>query len=217
MVGPSKPERAHFRQQVAVDLLLAIGLDHPRHQLVLRIAARGVAHHALFLGQLPFEIERVLPVETRVLEGRRCLGRAFFGGLAHFSSSKPGGSPAAQGSGIMSFGRHSNEPFIAFQATMGPKMDRRRPSIRNRQDSVAYGPRYSGLMVRILTVSQRAPISALPERRFLRAGAGLAALAILLCAVTPADASLSRRMKFRAEQDAKRDTGPRSRPASFTS
>ena len=42
----------------------------------------------------------------------------------------------------------------------------------------------------------------------LRAGAALAALAIVLCTVTPADASLTRRMKFRAEQDPKRDTGP---------
>ena len=49
--------------------LLAIGVEHARHQLVLRIVARGVAHHALFLGQLAFEIERVLPVEVGVLDG----------------------------------------------------------------------------------------------------------------------------------------------------
>ncbi len=42
----------------------------------------------------------------------------------------------------------------------------------------------------------------------MRTGASLAALAVFLCAVTPADASLTRRMKLRAEQDAKRDTGP---------
>ena len=42
----------------------------------------------------------------------------------------------------------------------------------------------------------------------MRAGAAFAALAVFLCAVTPADASLTRRMKLRAEQDAKRDTGP---------
>jgi hypothetical protein len=41
----------------------------------------------------------------------------------------------------------------------------------------------------------------------MRAGAAFAALAVFLCAVTPADASLTRRMKFRAELDAKRDTG----------
>src|SRR5512145_3073693 len=42
----------------------------------------------------------------------------------------------------------------------------------------------------------------------LRAGAALATLAVLLAAITPADASLTRRLKYRAEQDAKRDTGP---------
>jgi len=42
----------------------------------------------------------------------------------------------------------------------------------------------------------------------MRVGAALAALAISVCAITPADASLSRRMKFRAEQDLKRDMGP---------
>lgn len=46
----------------------------------------------------------------------------------------------------------------------------------------------------------------------MRAGAALAALAISVCAVTPADASLTRRMKFRAEQDLKRDTGPQIAP-----
>jgi hypothetical protein len=42
----------------------------------------------------------------------------------------------------------------------------------------------------------------------LRAGAALAALAVSLCAIAPADASLTRRLKHRAELDAKRDTGP---------
>jgi hypothetical protein len=49
-------------------------------------------------------------------------------------------------------------------------------------------------------------------RGMMRAGAALAALAICACAVTPADASLTRRMKFRAEQDSKRDTGPQIPP-----
>ncbi len=43
-------------------------------------------------------------------------------------------------------------------------------------------------------------------------GAGAAAFAVLLGAVTPADAGLSRRLKFRAEQDLKRDTGPQIPP-----
>ncbi len=78
-----QPERAHLGQQVAVDLLLAIGLDHPRHQLVLRKAARGVAHHALLFGQLAFEIERILPVEMGVLDGTGILGGEFFCGLTY--------------------------------------------------------------------------------------------------------------------------------------
>jgi hypothetical protein len=51
-------------------------------------------------------------------------------------------------------------------------------------------------------------LSELPGRPFLRAVTGIAAFTIALCAITPADASLSRRMKFRAEQDAKRNVGP---------
>ena len=52
----------------------------------------------------------------------------------------------------------------------------------------------------------------LPERPFLRALTGAAAFAIALCAITPADASLNRRMKFRAEQDLKRNAGPQIPP-----
>lgn len=54
----------------------------------------------------------------------------------------------------------------------------------------------------------KASLSQLPRRPFLRAVTGIAALAIAVCAITPADASLSRRMKFRAEQDAKKSSGP---------
>ena len=61
-------ERAHLGQELLVDLLLAPGEPHPRHQLVLREAARAVAHHALFLGQIAFEVERVLPVEFGILQ-----------------------------------------------------------------------------------------------------------------------------------------------------
>ena len=57
-----QPERAHLGHDLAVEALLAKGGEHARKQLLLRIAARGVAHHALVLGQLAFELERVLPV-----------------------------------------------------------------------------------------------------------------------------------------------------------
>ena len=61
-------ERAHLGQQLLVDPLLAPGEPHPRHQLVLGERPRAVAHHALFLGQVAVEIERVLPVEVGILQ-----------------------------------------------------------------------------------------------------------------------------------------------------
>src|SRR5262249_45425476 len=57
--------------------------EDARHQLVLRIAARGVAHHALLFAELALEVERVLPVE---LGGRFCPRRlvgTLLGGLRH--------------------------------------------------------------------------------------------------------------------------------------
>jgi hypothetical protein len=66
---------------------------------------------------------------------------------------------------------------------------------------------HSGSGLRNKAVLRRVPFPS-AGRSLLRAGASLAALAILLGSITPADASLTRRMKFRAEQDAKRDTGP---------
>ena len=75
-------ERAHLAHDLAVEALLAIGREHAREQLVLRIAARGVAHHALLFGELAFEVERVLPVEGRILDGGG-LGIADLCGLRH--------------------------------------------------------------------------------------------------------------------------------------
>ena len=46
-----------------------------------------------------------------------------------------------------------------------------------------------------------------PAGGILRAGAALAAIVIAVCTVTPADASASRRAKFRTAQDLKRDSG----------
>ncbi len=56
-------KRAHLGDDLAVEALVAIGRDHARKKLLLRIGARGVAHHALLVGQLAFEVEGVLPVE----------------------------------------------------------------------------------------------------------------------------------------------------------
>ena len=68
MVEPSRPSAPISRTIAGSYCLVAIGREHARKQLLLRIIARGVAHHALFLGQLAFEVERILPFERGVLD-----------------------------------------------------------------------------------------------------------------------------------------------------
>ena len=75
-------ERAHLAHDRRIVALVAERLEHARKQLLLRIVARGVAHHALFLGQLAFKIERVVPLERRVLD-REGLAVALFRKLRH--------------------------------------------------------------------------------------------------------------------------------------
>ena len=77
-----EPEMAHLVDDLAIEALFAIGGEHAREQFLLRIGARGVAHHALVLGELALEIERVLPVEARRRSAARWIssrGRAFAG------------------------------------------------------------------------------------------------------------------------------------------
>ena len=81
--GAEQAERAHLRDDGAVEALLAVVHQHAREQLVLGVAARGVAHHALFFRELALEIERILPVERGVLELRRGPMLALLGGLRH--------------------------------------------------------------------------------------------------------------------------------------
>ena len=78
--------RAHQRQQLLVDPLLAPRHQHARHQGLLGEGARRVAHHALLLGKLTLKIERVFPVEIGVFQYgggllRDLLGRLRHGGL----------------------------------------------------------------------------------------------------------------------------------------
>ena len=115
--GAEQAERAHLGHDRAVEPLLAVGQQHARHQLVLRIAARGVAHHALFFGQLAFEVERVLPVERGVLELRRGSLLALAGGLRHGMLPGLGVTPF-----MPTFIRGIQE------ACPSPANDRRRPS-----------------------------------------------------------------------------------------
>ena len=56
-------ERAHLVEDLAVELLVAVRLDDARHQLLLAVGARAVAHHALVLGELVLEEQRVFPLE----------------------------------------------------------------------------------------------------------------------------------------------------------
>src|SRR6266542_315290 len=49
----------------------------------LSMSTRGVAHHALLLGELAFEVERVLPVERGILGLWRRVMPARLGGLRH--------------------------------------------------------------------------------------------------------------------------------------
>ena len=73
--GAEQAERAQLVHDLAIELLVPVRLQHPRHQLVLGIAARGVAHHALFLGQLVLEQERVFPVKFGFALGLGVHGR----------------------------------------------------------------------------------------------------------------------------------------------
>src|SRR5262249_57223737 len=79
--GPEQAERAHVGDDAAIEALLAVVAEHAREKLVLRIAAGGIAHHALFLAELAVEIERIFPVERDVLELRGGQRLALLGGL----------------------------------------------------------------------------------------------------------------------------------------
>jgi len=69
---PDQPKLAHLVKDVAVDLFLEISLVDARQELVLRIGARGVTHHALVLGELLVEHERIIPLKVHL--GRLVLG-----------------------------------------------------------------------------------------------------------------------------------------------
>src|SRR5260221_9037953 len=60
----------------AVEALLAERALDARHELALGVGAGAAAHHALVLGQLVLEEQRVLPVESRLVgaAGRRLAG-----------------------------------------------------------------------------------------------------------------------------------------------
>ena len=61
--GPQEAEGAELVHDLAVELLVPVGLQHPCHELVLAVVAGNVADRDLVLGQLVVEEERVLPIE----------------------------------------------------------------------------------------------------------------------------------------------------------
>src|SRR5690606_30604591 len=77
--GAEQAEGAELGHDLAVESLVPIGLEHARHQLVLSVFARRVAHHTLVLAELVVEQKRVIPLEYRLAGG---LGRSRGGGCA---------------------------------------------------------------------------------------------------------------------------------------
>src|SRR5262249_55592823 len=80
---PEQAERTHVGDDGAIEALLAIVHKYAREQLVLGIAAGAITRPALFLGELAFEVERILPVERGVLALRHRAMAARLGGLGH--------------------------------------------------------------------------------------------------------------------------------------
>ena len=60
-----QPQRPHLGEDGPVGLLLQIGLDHARAQLVLGVGARRVADRPLLLAELVLQQERIVPDEGR--------------------------------------------------------------------------------------------------------------------------------------------------------
>src|SRR5262249_19244386 len=65
--GAQEAEFAQLVHDLAVELLMPVGFQHPGHELVLGVVARGVAHHALLFRELILEQERVFPMEIGLL------------------------------------------------------------------------------------------------------------------------------------------------------
>jgi hypothetical protein len=115
-------------------------VDHPGEQLLLGIIARGVAHHALVLGQLAFKVERIVPFERGILDLRafRRVRLGLLRKLAHRVFSLTGAiSPLAPSLGArLASGKRraditGDQPLSS--KAVGPRpIDRRMPSDRSR-------------------------------------------------------------------------------------
>src|SRR5205814_9087781 len=86
-------ERAHLVHDLAIELLVPVGLDDARHQFVLAVVARSIADRDLLLGELIVEEERVLPVERLGVGGDASGGALHRNGGCHGCSCRSfGGS-----------------------------------------------------------------------------------------------------------------------------
>ena len=65
--GAEQPELAELVHDLAMEYLVAVGLEHPWHEAVLAIVMTRIADHALVFGELLVQQQRIFPVET-------CLG-----------------------------------------------------------------------------------------------------------------------------------------------
>src|SRR5437762_2771126 len=64
-------ELAHLAEDLAIGLLLEIGLLHPRKQLLLRVLPGCIADHPLVFSELVIEEEWIVPLECNLVLGRR--------------------------------------------------------------------------------------------------------------------------------------------------
>ena len=64
-VTPSRPSAPISLKISRSVFSFEVGVDHTRQELFLRIAACGIADHALVFAELTFEQKRVVPLERR--------------------------------------------------------------------------------------------------------------------------------------------------------
>jgi hypothetical protein len=74
MVGAEQTELAHLVEDGPIDQLVAVGLENPRHQAVLRVVPGGRLDQALVFGELLVEPERVVPRELGLGRNGGCFG-----------------------------------------------------------------------------------------------------------------------------------------------
>jgi len=103
--GAQQSELSHLAHDGLVEVSVAVGLRDARHQLALRVAVRGVAHHALLLRQLRLQVQRISPLElsegTRRKathgDGLRGDSRARTGGQGHAAGAEKAGAALHDG------------------------------------------------------------------------------------------------------------------------